>query len=100
MKLRTVGRAALLVVGVVLSGEIGTRPVWAADAGAAAAVVPPPRADGRLPASEVRPLGYALELVLDPAQPRFSGRVRIKVRLKTATRAIVLHAKELEVQRA
>jgi len=61
--------------------------------------VPAPRSDGRLP-PEVRPVGYALDLVIDPATPRFSGHARIKVQIATPVRALILHAKGLEVRRA
>jgi alanyl aminopeptidase len=61
--------------------------------------VPLPRADGRLPAS-VRPTGYALDLVIDPSKPRFSGRVRIDVTLAEPMRGIVLHGRGLAIQRA
>ena len=53
-----------------------TRRAPAPDAGPAA--VPRPRADGRLPPL-AHPTRYTLELVVDPAQPRFSGRARIAV---------------------
>jgi len=74
-------------------------PPAATDAAAAAVVVPPPRADGRLP-PEVRPLHYTLDLVVDPAAPRFSGRARIKVKIAAPTRVIVLHARGLDIRRA
>ncbi|HEX2657607.1 MAG TPA: M1 family aminopeptidase [Polyangia bacterium] len=99
MHVMTVGRGLLVVALLATAAELAVSSVRAGEATLAAAVVPPARADGRLPPG-VTPLSYALDLVLDPAQPRFSGRVRIKVRMESATRAIVLHAKELEVQRA
>jgi len=98
--------AALLVIGAVAAGchrappapqSVSTLP--AVSASPAAPAVPPPRPDGRLP-SQVRPLSYALDLVIDPATPVFSGRARIKVAISSPVRAVVLHAKGLDVRRA
>jgi cytosol alanyl aminopeptidase len=58
--------------------------------------VPPPRADGRLP-RQVRPTRYALELTVDPAQPRFSGRARVSVAIDEPVSAIVMNARGLTV---
>jgi aminopeptidase N len=71
-------------------------PLPAAEGGA---VAPPPRGDGRLPRS-VHPTRYALDLVVDPAQPRFSGRARIAVVVDEPARAIVLNARGLTVKAA
>jgi aminopeptidase N len=57
---------------------------------------PPPREDGRLPPG-VTPLGYDLDLAIDPTATSILGRVRIKVKVDSPTRAIVLHARALEV---
>jgi alanyl aminopeptidase len=61
--------------------------------------VPPPRADGRLP-SGVHPTAYALDLTVDPAQPRFSGRTRIDVVVDEPVSAIVLNARDLTIKNA
>jgi cytosol alanyl aminopeptidase len=87
--------ARALAVVLLLAGC--RRPAPAPEAGAA--TVPPPRADGRLPRN-VRPTRYALELVVDPAQPRFSGRARIAVAVAEPTSAIVLNARGLAVKAA
>jgi alanyl aminopeptidase len=57
------------------------------------------RRTGRLP-SDVRPLGYALSLDLDPAQPRFAGQVDIAIALDRPRSVIFLHGKGLAVQHA
>ena len=61
--------------------------------------MPPPRPDGRLP-RQVHPTRYALELAVDPAQPRFSGRVRIDITVDEPTSAIVLNARGLTARGA
>src|SRR5262245_22009830 len=90
-------RGSRAVVVAVLLLAACRRPAPAPDAGAVAA--PPPRADGRLPRS-VRPTRYALDLTVDPAQPRFSGRARITVAIDEPTSAIVLNARGLTVSAA
>ena len=99
METRTLGRELLLVAVLATAARSVPLPARAEAAEGTASPAAPPRTDGRLPAG-VQPLGYALELTLDPALPRFSGRARIKVRIAEPTRAIVLHAKELDVRRA
>src|SRR5262245_9650226 len=63
---------------------------------AAARAVPPPRADGRLP-RQVHPTRYALDLVVDPRQARFSGKARIDVTVDEPTSAVVMNARGLTV---
>jgi puromycin-sensitive aminopeptidase len=60
--------------------------------------VPHPTADRnyRLPRS-VRPLLYAAELSVDPAQGGFEGRETISLRLDEAADELVVHAAELEI---
>ncbi len=53
----------------------------------------------RLPA-DVRPLGYSLELDIDPSKPRFSGRAELALSLATPRRSVFAHGKGLEVRRA
>jgi len=85
-------------IAFVLALAIGcARPAPAPDGGARA--VPPPRADGRLP-RQVHPTRYALDFVVDPAQPRFSGRARIAVVVDEPTSAVVLNARGLTVKAA
>jgi alanyl aminopeptidase len=51
---------------------------------------------GRLP-DTATPLSYALELKVDPRADRFTGQVRIRVKLATPLDHIWLHASELDV---
>lgn len=59
---------------------------------------PPKREDGRLPAG-VTPLRYGLSLRVVPGDERFSGVVRIDVKLERLARAVVLHGANLHVTR-
>ncbi len=62
---------------------------------------PPPAAPAglRLP-SDVRPTTYRLELTVDPAETRFSGRATIAIESGAPRRAIFLHGKGLHVTTA
>jgi alanyl aminopeptidase len=62
---------------------------------------PPPvaREDGRLPALATAER-YDLSLFIDPNQPRFSGAVRILVKLPAATQYVVLNGRGLHVTHA
>ena len=51
---------------------------------------------GRLPRTVV-PDKVALELKIDPAQPRFSGTVRIRARIAEATDTIWMHGRDLNI---
>ncbi|MBS0582111.1 MAG: ERAP1-like C-terminal domain-containing protein [Proteobacteria bacterium] len=51
---------------------------------------------GKLP-DDAKPLSYALDLKIDPKADRFSGRVRIKVRLARPADHLWLHAREIDV---
>jgi alanyl aminopeptidase len=99
VRVKTPVATVLAALALVLASCNRGSPPAATDAAAAAIVVPPPRADGRLP-PDVRPLHYALDLVVDPATPRFSGRARIKVKIAAPTRVVVLHARGLDIRRA
>jgi aminopeptidase N len=57
---------------------------------------PPKREDGRLPGG-VTPEHYSLALRIVPGDERFSGTVRIDVKLDRLTRAVVLHGANLHV---
>jgi cytosol alanyl aminopeptidase len=74
----------------------GTAPIASA---ARPSMPPPPRDDGRLPGS-VRPEGYQLRLDVDPGRPRFSGTVLIPSTVTEPTTFIVLHARNLTIERA
>lgn len=54
---------------------------------------------GRLP-DTATPVAYRLDLTIDPEQPRFSGHTEIDVELKTATRSLFLHGRDLKVSKA
>ncbi|MFI5366051.1 MAG: M1 family metallopeptidase [Candidatus Binatia bacterium] len=55
--------------------------------------------DARLP-DIVTPTAYRLELSVDPTQPTFSGTVWITVRVRAATSAVPLHARDLNIDAA
>ncbi|MFO0756761.1 MAG: M1 family metallopeptidase [Byssovorax sp.] len=61
--------------------------------------VPPPLPTGRLPGT-ASPLRYALSLAIDPEKDRFTGDVTITLDVPKATRAIVLHGRDLTIGRA
>ncbi len=67
---------------------------------AACGFMPPAFADapptGRLPDTAI-PLSYALQLTVDPRNARFSGQVRIHVKLTTSLNHLWLHASDIEV---
>ena len=54
---------------------------------------------GSLPRT-AEPLAYALDLRVDPRETRFSGHVRIRVRLAAAADHVWLHGRDLDVTRA
>ncbi|MES2493530.1 MAG: M1 family metallopeptidase [Pseudomonadota bacterium] len=59
------------------------------------ALAPVPQ--GRL-TDAARPVAYRIDLTVDPAQPRFSGRVEIDVQLKQAARFVDLHGRGLAMR--
>ncbi|MDX2233152.1 MAG: M1 family metallopeptidase [Hyphomonadaceae bacterium] len=61
---------------------------------ACSAPAPKPNADGSLPPG-VTPLRYALDLTIDPRQPRFSGVARIRVKMDAPTKSFWIHGKQL-----
>jgi alanyl aminopeptidase len=73
--------------------------VAAAPPAPAADPAPPPQKNGRLPALAV-PLRYAASLEIDPNQPRFTGTVQITVEIPEATSYVVMHARDITVNRA
>jgi alanyl aminopeptidase len=59
----------------------------------------PPPTSVHLPTAVV-PTKYKLELTVDPAKDRFSGRTTIAVRVNEATDHVVLHGRDLTVKTA
>ena len=53
---------------------------------------------GKLP-DDVKPLSYALDLKIDPRAERFSGEVRIRVRLTKRADHLWLHASEIAIDK-
>ncbi|MDE2276056.1 MAG: M1 family metallopeptidase, partial [Burkholderiales bacterium] len=83
-------------VALVLAGWLAG--AWAG-APAAAGATPTAVPSGRLPRN-VLPSHVALELKIDPAQPRLSGRVRLDVVVAAATRTVWMHGSGLRIARA
>jgi len=88
-------RGSRVVVAALALSACGRR----APAPEATVAVPAPRPDGRLP-RQVHPARYALDFVIDPAQPRFTGRAQVDVIVDEPTRAIVMNARGLTVRAA
>ena len=65
----------------------------------AAAETAPPMPEGKL-ADAVVPSAYRLDLTIDPATPRFSGHVEIDAVVKSPSRFVYLHGRDLVVGRA
>jgi cytosol alanyl aminopeptidase len=61
--------------------------------------VPAAREDGRLPAI-ASPVSYALDLVVDPTQPKFRGVVKIDLEVAQRSSHLVLHAHAIEIASA
>ncbi len=78
----SVFKAVMAVLGLVLAAPLV----------AESAVVPV----GKLPDQAV-PLAYRIDLTVDPAQPRFSGKVEIDLVLKAASASMFLHGRDLAV---
>jgi aminopeptidase N len=64
-----------------------------------AAVAAPAIPRGQL-SDAVRPVAYRLDLTVDPAQPRFSGRVEIDAVLAAPSRTVILHGHRLAMRQA
>lgn len=87
---------AVSTLALAIGGAIS--PLHAAPAPAdVVALAPVP--EGQLTGA-VRPSAYRLDLTVDPAQERFSGRVEIDARLVRASRFIDLHGRGLAMHRA
>jgi aminopeptidase N len=65
----------------------------------AVALAAPPPPTGRLP-DTIKPTAYRLELTIDPAKARFSGRTEIDAVLTQSTRSIFLHGRNLQMNQA
>jgi alanyl aminopeptidase len=78
---------ALAIVAVVASASGAQR--------ACADEVP----TGKLPA-DAQPLGYTLNLKIDPRAERFSGQVHIRVKLAKPSDHVWLHAREIDIAKA
>jgi len=88
-------RRAVTFILLLIGATCGRGP----DPNVARRGAPPPRADGRLP-RRAHPTRYALDLVVDPTQSRFSGRARIDMRIDDPTSAVVMNARGLNVKGA
>jgi cytosol alanyl aminopeptidase len=88
--------AAVLAIGLV-AGCGGQSPAAQAAAQVASAA-PPPRVDGRLPGG-VSPVSYDLDFSFDPSGQRFQGRASISLAITEPTRTIVMHARDLNIER-
>lgn len=86
--------STLLAVTAVTPAAHAAPAATAAPAQAASAVPA-----GRLPDTAV-PVAYRLDLTVDPAKERFSGRVEIDAELKQASDRIFLHGRDLAVHSA
>jgi aminopeptidase N len=69
----------------------------ATTADATVAQVEAPRDDGLLPALAT-PTEYALSLEVNPEIETFRGTMRVRMRVARPTRALVLHARELDIR--
>jgi alanyl aminopeptidase len=61
--------------------------------------VPAAREDGRLPPLAA-PVSYAIDLVVDPTQPKFRGVVKIDLDIPQRTSHVVMHAHAIEIASA
>lgn len=93
----TVRRSAILIA--LLSHSLGCAASSPKVEPASAVAEPGEPPAGKLPEG-VRPTIYALELKVDPEQPRFSGRVRIELELDAPAGHVWLHGRQLEVSEA
>ena len=87
--------STLLAATIAIPSAHAEQAAAAAPAQTAAPAVPA----GRLP-DTVAPVAYRLDLTVDPAKERFSGKVEIDVTLKQASDQIFLHGRDLAVRSA
>ena len=76
------------------------RPSAAPPARAAAPEWPEPQPPALRLTDAVRPVHYALDLTLLPAEPTYSGTVTIELDVREPVRQVWLHAQELQVTQA
>jgi alanyl aminopeptidase len=72
---------------------------WARADLSAVQTPPPPREDGRLPATAT-PTHYRVALTVDPSKTRFSGVADIEINVPKPTFYVVMHAREMVFSRA
>ena len=89
---KAAGPRATPVVPAGPTVEVPTIPVTAP-------LVPPPSVNGRLP-TDIVPQAYGLTLTVDPEKPRFSGTTYIDILATAPTRAIILHARKMNITSA
>jgi len=87
--------ALLALFALILAPEaaLGRAKAQALPAASAPEVYP----QGQL-GDAVKPVAYRLDLTVDPAQPRFSGKVEIDVVLAAPSSEIVMHGRDLAMQ--
>lgn len=71
-------------------------PAWGQAAAPAAQPEVPPVPAGKL-TGQVQPQAYRLDLTIDPTQERFSGKTEIDAVLKSASRTIDLHWRDMAI---
>ena len=72
-------------------------PAWSQVAAPTTVQDVPPLPIGKL-TGQVQPKAYRLDLAIDPAQERFSGKTEIDAELKSASRTIDLHWRDLTLR--
>ena len=85
---------ALLLASTVLSLALGTPALAQPTAPQPAPVYPQGRLD-----DAVRPSAYRLDLTVDPAQERFSGKVEIDAVLKAPSASLFIHGRDLAMRK-
>ena len=84
-----------LTAAAALALSINT-PAWGQAAAPATRPEAPPVPVGKL-TGQVQPQAYRIDLTIDPAQERFSGKTEIDAVLKTASRTIDLHWRDMAI---
>lgn len=96
---RLAGLALVTAMGCAGSDDLTRAPQPQPTAAEIGAPAPAPLPNGRLP-DTARPLRYELSLAIDPDKDRFTGDVVITLSIPAATRAVVLHGRDLTIGRA
>jgi len=98
--MRSVSFAASLLASTLLATTIAIPSAHAQQAATASVQAAAPAVPaGRLP-DTVSPVAYRLDLTVDPAKERFTGKVEIDVTLKQPSDRIFLHGRDLAVRSA